>query len=148
MRQNIIQIFLKLEQRMCVLLLLSVLFGKRQRFYITRQIDLRNLLCPKDIPDTYYDLYVIAHSEYKIPAFEQKDLLKKVADFKMKFYPRKWAEYENAKIGSLKLVPPEYRLKLLKEDYKNMEKMFYSDFPDFDSLINYIYELEKEINSI
>ena len=29
-----------------------------------------------------------------------------------------------------------------------MEKMFYSDFPDFESLMNYIYELEKEINSI
>ena len=28
---------------------------------------------------------------------------------------------------------------------KNMEKMFYSDFPDFESLMNYIYELEKEI---
>ena len=66
----------------------------------------------------------------------------------MKFYPRKWAEYENAKIGRLKLVPPEFRLKSLKEDYKNMEKMFYSDFPDFESLMNYIYELEKEINSI
>ena len=66
----------------------------------------------------------------------------------MKFYPRKWAEYENAKIGRLKLVPPEFRLKSLKEDYKNMEKMFHSDFPDFESLMNYIYELEKEINSI
>ena len=106
------------------------------------------LTMPRRYSRHYYDLYVIAHSEYKISAFEQKDLLKKVADFKMKFYPRKWAEYENAKIGSLKLVPPEYRLKLLKEDYKNMEKMFYSDFPDFDSLIDYIYELEKEINSI
>ena len=106
------------------------------------------LTMPKRYSRHYYDLYVIAHSEYKISAFEQKDLLKKVADFKMKFYPRKWAEYENEKIGSLKLVPPEYRLKLLKEDYNNIEKMFYSDFPDFDSLINYIYELEKEINSI
>ena len=28
------------------------------------------------------------------------------------------------------------------------KKMFYSDFPDFESLMNYIYELEKEINSI
>ena len=108
----------------------------------------KELPMPRRYSRHYYDLYVIAHSEYKVTAYEQIDLLKKVADFKMKFYPRKWAEYENAKIGSLKLVPPEYRLNSLKEDYKNMEKMFYSDFPDFDNLMNYICELEKEINSL
>ena len=45
---------------------------------------------PKRYSRHYYDLYVIAHSEYKTSAFEQVDLLRKVADFKMKFYPRKW----------------------------------------------------------
>lgn len=106
----------------------------------------KELLMPRRYSRHYYDLYVIAHSEYKDSAFSQIDLLKKVAKFKMKFYPRKWAEYENAKIGTLKLVPPEYRLKALREDYENMEGMFYSDFPDFDKLMKYICELEKEIN--
>lgn len=108
----------------------------------------KELPMPRRYSRHYYDLYVIAHSEYKSAAFEQIDLLRKVVDFKMKFYPRKWAEYENAKPETLKLVPPEYRLKALREDYQNMENMFYSDFPDFDNLMKYIYELEKEINSI
>lgn len=108
----------------------------------------KELPMPRRYSRHYYDLYVIAHSEYKSAAFEQIDLLRKVVDFKMKFYPRKWAEYENAKPETLKLVPPEYRLKVLREDYQNMENMFYSDFPDFDNLMKYIYELEKEINSI
>lgn len=108
----------------------------------------KELPMPRRYSRHYYDLYVIAHSEYKSAAFEQIDLLRKVVDFKMKFYPRKWAEYENAKPETLKLVPPEYRFKALREDYQNMENMFYSDFPDFDNLMKYIYELEKEINSI
>ena len=108
----------------------------------------KELPMPRRYSRHYYDLYAIAHSAYKASAFEQVDLLRKVAEFKMKFYPRKWAEYENAKIGTLKLVPPEYRLKTLRADYQNMEEMFYSDFPDFDKLMKYIGELEKEINSI
>ncbi|MGN0729223.1 nucleotidyl transferase AbiEii/AbiGii toxin family protein [Treponema sp.] len=106
----------------------------------------KELPMPRRYSRHYYDLYVMAHSEYKNSAFSRIDLLRKVAEFKMKFYPRKWAEYENAKIGTLKLVPPEYRLKALREDYENMEEMFYSDFPDFDKLMKYICELEKEIN--
>ena len=108
----------------------------------------KDLQMPRRYSRHYYDLYVIAHSEYKASAFEKVELLQKVVEFKMKFYPRKWAEYENAKIGTLKLVPLEYRLKALKEDYQNMEKMFFSDYPDFDSLMQYMCELEKEINLI
>jgi len=38
----------------------------------------------------YYDLYRMAGSPVKEAAFSQIDLLKKVVDFKMKFYPRTW----------------------------------------------------------
>ena len=103
---------------------------------------------PRRYSRHYYDLYIIGHSEYKETAFAQPDLLRKVAEFKMKFYPRKWAQYENAKIGTLKLVPPQYRFKALQEDYKSMENMFYSEFPSFNELMKYIAELESEINSL
>lgn len=43
----------------------------------------------------------------------QLGLLKKVVDFKMKFYPRVWAKYEEAVPGTLKLIPPGYAISLL-----------------------------------
>ena len=94
----------------------------------------------------YYDVYCIGHSEYKEKAFEQPELLERVVRFKMKFYPRGWAHYENAKPGSLKLVPPAYRIDALRKDYSSMRQMFFGKAPEFDELIKYIESLEAEIN--
>lgn len=44
----------------------------------------------------YYDIYRIANSPYKNTALAQLELLEKVATFKAKFYPGKWAKYEEA----------------------------------------------------
>lgn len=44
----------------------------------------------------YYDLYRMAMTTVKETAFDRIDLLKKVVDFKMKFYPRTWAKYSEA----------------------------------------------------
>lgn len=96
----------------------------------------------------YYDLYCIAHSDSKEQAFKKLILLKKVVDFKMKFYPRKWAQYELATPGTLKLLPPDYRLDALRKDYDAMANMMYGDHPDFDTLMTYIRKLETEINAL
>lgn len=96
----------------------------------------------------YYDLYCIAHSECKNSAFEDSDLLRKVVEFKMKFYPRKWAQYEMAVTGTMKLVPPDYRLDALRKDYENMSEMMFGEYPSFDELMTYIAELEVEINHL
>ena len=96
----------------------------------------------------YYDLYCIAHSENKIAAFNNLELLKKVVDFKMKFYPRGWAHYENAKPGTIKLMPPEFRLAALEKDYSDMSEMMFGTYPTFSELMSYIKELECDINSI
>lgn len=96
----------------------------------------------------YYDLYCIAHSESKALAFENLPLLKKVVDFKMKFYPRKWAQYELAAPGTLKLLPPVYRMDALRKDYESMGNMMFGSYPDFDTLMQYIRELEDEINKL
>lgn len=96
----------------------------------------------------YYDLYCIAHSESKELAFSNLSLLKKVVDFKMKFYPRKWAQYEVAAPGTLKLMPPAYRMEQLRRDYDAMANMMFGDHPDFDALMSYIALLEDEINHL
>ncbi len=94
----------------------------------------------------FYDLYKIANSDFKDKALSDKDLLRKVTEFKMKFYPRKWARYEDVLNGKLRLVPDEYRFKEIEEDYKSMVEMIYGDYPSFDVLITRLRKLEKEIN--
>lgn len=96
----------------------------------------------------YYDLYCIAHSENKAAAYEDLDLLGRVVEFKMKFYPRKWAQYELARPGSMKLCPPEYRYAALEEDYAVMQGMMFGECPPFPVLMEFIRELEAEINAL
>ena len=74
--------------------------------------------------------------------------MKRVTDFKMKFYPRKWAHYELAVPGTLKLLPPEYRMEDLQKDYDSMKNMMFGEYPDFQTLMKFIGNLEKEINSL
>jgi len=84
----------------------------------------------------------------KAAAFAQVELLKTAVDFKMKFYPRAWAKYQEAVPGTLKLVPPEYRFAALAADYEAMKDMLYGDVPTFETVMSAVSELEKEINAL
>lgn len=95
----------------------------------------------------YYDVYRMAKLGIFDRALEQSDLLEQVADFKAKFYPRKWAQYDLARIGTLKLVPSEIHKEALKRDYAKMASMIYGERPDFDELMAEIAKIESKINS-
>ena len=73
-------------------------------------------------------------------------MLRKVTEFKMKFYPRKWAKYEDAMDSKLRLVPDKFRFLELENDYKAMSEMIYGEYPNFEEIIKVLQELEKEIN--
>ncbi|MCJ8344395.1 nucleotidyl transferase AbiEii/AbiGii toxin family protein [bacterium] len=77
----------------------------------------------------YYDVYMILKSEYFQECIDNKDILEEVVVFKKKFYRRAWDHLELAKQGSLKIIPSENSLRLLKSDFKNMKEMFFSE-PD------------------
>lgn len=96
----------------------------------------------------YYDLHCIAQSVHKAAALRQLNLLQKVVVFKMKFYPRAWAKYEEAVPGSIKLVPSGFRLETLRKDYEGMTEMLFGKYPTFDELMQSILRLETEINQI
>ena len=102
------------------------------------------------IPDRYsrhyYDLYQMAHTTVKNEALSQPALLVKVAEFKDKFYPRGWARYNEARIGTLRLVPAERSIARIASDYSKMQSMIYGNAPTFDEMLSYIKTLEKEIN--
>ena len=90
----------------------------------------------------------MAKSPVKEKAFERLDLLQKVVGFKMKFYPRAWAHYPEAVPDTLKLLPPSYRLDELQEDYAAMRNMLYGEIPSFETMMEAVGTLEKEIHAL
>lgn len=94
----------------------------------------------------YYDLYRMMNSPVKDAAFNNTELLKKVVEFKEKFYRCPWAKYEDAKIGTMKLMPPERNIQALKTDYEHMQNMIFGTKPIFHEIMTGIQKLEDEIN--
>ncbi len=95
----------------------------------------------------YYDLYCMAKSPVKDRALADNDLLARVVAFKDKFYRCPWARYDLAKRGTMRLMPPEYSIAKLRDDYEHMQNMIFGDTPDFITVLFGIEKLEKEINS-
>jgi hypothetical protein len=102
------------------------------------------------IPDRYsrhyYDLYMMSLDIPIENLLENIDLLDHVVEFKKKFYPRGWAQYDLAKKGTLKLVPDKFRIDELEKDYKAMQDMLFGYKPSFNEIMDSIRELEKKIN--
>lgn len=96
----------------------------------------------------YYDLYRLSQLEVGKKALEQIDLLDDVVRFKMKFYPCTWAQYDQAKPGGLRLLPPEHNREELIADYEGMKSMLFGKVPPFDEIISVIAELENRINNV
>ena len=94
----------------------------------------------------YYDLYRMMNSPVKDAALNNIELLQKVVEFKEKFYRCPWAKYEDAKIGTMKLMPPERNMQILIDDYKHMQNMIFGDKPEFNKILIGLQKLENEIN--
>jgi len=96
----------------------------------------------------YYDLYLMAQSEVKAAALADLQLLESVVAFKNRFYPRGWANYDEARPGSLKLIPPSRILDEMHKDYEDMGEMIFGRHPSFDEIIDGLKQLESEINAL
>ena len=96
----------------------------------------------------YYDLYRMMQTQVKDNALADNDLLTKVVDFKDKFYRCPWARYDLAKRGTMRLMPPEYNLDKLRDDYEHMQNMLFGDKPSFEEIMEGIAKLEADINMI
>ena len=94
----------------------------------------------------YYDLYRMMQTQVKDNALADNDLLTKVVDFKDKFYRCPWARYDLAKRGTMRLMPPDYNLDKLRDDYEHMQNMLFGDKPSFEEIMAGIAELEAKIN--
>jgi hypothetical protein len=96
----------------------------------------------------YYDIYAMAGSPIYKKALEHISLLKDVAEHKSLFFKDNKAHYEEANPSGLRLLPREDQMSVLKNDYRQMQQMFFEEPPMFDQIIEKLRILEKEINRI
>lgn len=75
---------------------------------------------PRRYSRHYYDLYRLGNSPVLEQALDDTALLARVVEFKEKFYRTPWARLGEAWPGSLRLVPPEFRIEELKAGYRSM----------------------------
>lgn len=95
----------------------------------------------------YYDLYCLMTSSYGDAAIKNVMLLEHVARQKSLFFRAGWAKYNEARPGTLRLVPKEPRLEQLRGDYRLMREMFFQEPPEFSEIVRGLVELEDRINS-
>ncbi len=95
----------------------------------------------------YYDLAWLAQSGVKTEALADLALLDEVVSFKQRFYPSAWARYELAVPGSLRLVPPAFRLPELEKDFAAMQAMIFDKPLPMPDVIEILTGLEQEINA-
>lgn len=74
-------------------------------------------------------------------------LCARVADWKSRAFARSWAQYDLARKGSFRLVPPKSRQPALARDYAAMRPMFLHDPPPFDAVLQRLVEGERSLNS-
>lgn len=96
----------------------------------------------------YYDIVMMSKHTVKESAYTDLNLLSDVVKFKDKFYHRAWAKYDLAKPGTMKLLPPQHCISILKKDYKAMEEMIFDIPPTFDELMTDVKKIESEINEL
>jgi hypothetical protein len=96
----------------------------------------------------YYDLAMMAESPVKVAALADLVLLEEVVAFKQRFYPRGWAQYDQAKPGTFRLVPTGHVLAAVEKDYVQMRNMIFGRYPSFDEIMASLQLLEREINAL
>ncbi len=98
----------------------------------------------------YYDLVMLAgHDQGKGAIEEDSHLLEVVSRDKAMLFPAAWARYNEAKRGSLRLVPNPPLSRLLADDFQKMIRsgMFGTAPPSWGEILERLKGLESRINS-
>lgn len=102
---------------------------------------------PRRYARHYYDVWKISLTDYKRKAMDNIDLLRQVIAFKNKFYRYSWNRLDECVPGSIRLVPPSFRMAELRKDFESMKEMIHDDsVKNFDDLMGHLSALEKELN--
>jgi len=105
----------------------------------------------KSTPDRFSRHYADAAALAKHPsaamAIDRHDIRDRVVQWKSQFFGSAWANYDSAKPGTFRLVPPPERLPALRLDYHAMRDMYLTEPPNFDDILTTLSELEDRINN-
>ncbi len=101
---------------------------------------------PERFSRHFCDFYELIRREVASLAVTKPELLVRVAEHKSLFFKSSWAKYGEAAKGTLRIAPPEHRLKALRDDYAKMQQMFFGDPPEFQEIIRLLSRWESEFN--
>lgn len=79
---------------------------------------------------------------------KDKVTCERVADWKDRSFGRRWARYDMARHGTMRLVPPSSRTASLAADYEAMRPMFFTEPPPFADVLARLAAAEETINSL
>jgi hypothetical protein len=106
----------------------------------------------KTTPDKYFrhyaDTAALSNHPIASQAIDRHDLRNRVVDWKSRFFGSAWANYDRAKPGTFRLVPPNERLPALRRDYQAMREMYLSEPASFDEILATLAKLEYRINQV
>lgn len=94
----------------------------------------------------YADTAALAKYPAAIKAMKDDALRSRIVQWKSHFFGCSWANYDQAKPGGFRLVPPPERLLALRRDYRAMRDMYLSEPVSFDEILGTLGGLEKRIN--
>jgi len=135
------------DESVCMVMAISAERTFWEKATILHQQSHRASPMPPRYSRHYYDMYKLAGSSIKDAALVDSALLQDVVAFKQRFYPSRWARYEDAKPGTFKLIPAAERIIELQRDYRDMQMMIFGDVPMFDDITDTLRHLEGEINA-
>lgn len=95
-----------------------------------------------------YDIVMLAQSEIGARALADVGLLITVAGEKEVYFRNSWSRYEDARPGSLRIVPSGDFERALAADYPRMQQdMVFGDSPDWNEILAALAALEAKINN-
>jgi hypothetical protein len=94
----------------------------------------------------YADFASLWHHPHGPAAAARLDLLDRVRLHKSRFFASGWSHFETAKPGSMRLVPPKWRIRELRKDYTSMKPMFLVPPPSFEDVLSTLHQAEKSMN--
>jgi hypothetical protein len=94
----------------------------------------------------YADTAPLAKHPAASKAIDLHDLRERVVNWKRQFFGSSWANYDEAKPGTFRLVPPPERLPALRRDYQSMRDMYLTEPASFEDMLATLADLERRIN--
>lgn len=95
----------------------------------------------------YYDAAMITPTETGRFALSNSDLLDDVRNHNLIAFPQAWKRFEEAVVGSVRLVPPAELGRVIERDYGAMQGMILGEIPDFGWVVEQLQRAETAINN-